>query len=1093
MTDQPAFRVVGCSSCSATWIIESDPSAGSAECPDCGTTHQRGSLRSLASGDDPDVIRELRSRIMAARSGHEDEAAALDDYGVLEDQVEDYFDRRDQLIDDVVAGGGDVDLHPIHSERFADQAHAHLERQERRYEAHADAALGLYDDKFEGVGTDDWRHDVRAGAVRDRLEQWGTDPDSVDARTGELALDDQLPADTTATVTLDAESTATGLWASMFQRPEVHEAFVAGCRRFASDRSPSDLSDALQRYGVAHDIRGTIQRLGRLDTSGVDAETEQDAIRRLVYGDAETTGLCKLARRLGTQRADRDALTGTARLLGWATPENDVAAPTIAVRLTEAFRDRPREQREAVVDLLWALSRHCEVVVVGSPIDLRWMAVDHELDRGSFSERWTGRRGTAQIDERTNRALDSLDRDSSATDLLRCLHDASGERLPYAALCDALDVSTARISQIISSDDPSLRDLGLVETISAGGQTIVELSPAGRETIEAIDAEIGRQRDLGEWLDAPLSDQLNSSDHGRVTPREDVGGDGTDPRRKGEGLAPVGTLSRAHAAGAVGAAEPGGIALVDSAVAKAADYRCSQVWVDDDGGRVVTSAEYVNPMQYWVSIARSLTHWRVWEYALTADRMESADHEFADLFDEHRQLLRSSRCLGHLPDEVEDVDDYADALQDARDHLEQMTTRLADEDFEDESRFRGAILREAHGLVGTMVHLCDLCGVDVVRELRLPAFSGDFDADRWEDLTKTLAIGTAIQSRYGQFAAYRQLFENRDEKLEWTTFADVDAADPTGEMIGSMVVVGNFGDRRGEKRASFVDDLRSALRRPRNVREDAPEFRVPISVRAFEHGREHVATAAARIASRKHLRLTRDAVSLLMLFASTPYAAATALNWLDSESLSREIEIAEVRYALSKLPVESLLPACRPGARRIVKALLAADEPLTTAELTSNKWAGVDRATLSRSDNSAPGDRLQALGLLTKTEEGWRLPLSFHETERHETVLPTMVDDADQLFVRDILFEVAERLVEDGDRWGDGDDPICGCWSSLTSAGIPDCMSLVEEWAWLWDWIPVIEAVVDEPAASIGRGDNTNDNRVAFGLQPDQRPIQQVA
>lgn len=46
---------------------------------------------------------------------------------------------------------------------------------------------------------------------------------------------------------------------------------------------------------------------------------------------------------------------------------------------------------------------------------------------------------------------------------------------------------------------------------------------------------------------------------------------------------------------------------------------------------------------------------------------------------------------------------------------------------------------------------------------------------------------------------------------------------------------------------------------------------------------------------------------------------------------------------------------------------------------------------------------------------------------------------------------------------------------------------LVEEWPWVADWIPILEDVLDSPAAvDVGRG---VDETVAFGQRPVQESI----
>ena len=211
----------------------------------------------------------------------------------------------------------------------------------------------------------------------------------------------------------------------------------------------------------------------------------------------------------------------------------------------------------------------------------------------------------------------------------------------------------------------------------------------------------------------------------------------------------------------------GGVSVVDRAVAGRTDRAEGRIWIDQDADAVGISCEYDSPMPYWVSTAAALTNWRLWEFILTEERLADSS-DFVDLFDDHRQILRGSRCLGHLSDEHETPADYIRALQTARDDLLELTKQWQQGDYDDRDRFRGTITREALGLVGTMVHLLDLVDVDATFEVRIPELS-KFDTDHRRTMAHSLAIGLAICSRYGQHTGYRQLFETRDAKLEWTT------------------------------------------------------------------------------------------------------------------------------------------------------------------------------------------------------------------------------------------------------------------------------------------------------------------------------------
>lgn len=80
------YAVVGCSSCSALWILEGRQET--ARCPQCGKTHRYAKLKTFVETDDADHAREVRASMLASRGGHADAFAAVDSFADLESQVE---------------------------------------------------------------------------------------------------------------------------------------------------------------------------------------------------------------------------------------------------------------------------------------------------------------------------------------------------------------------------------------------------------------------------------------------------------------------------------------------------------------------------------------------------------------------------------------------------------------------------------------------------------------------------------------------------------------------------------------------------------------------------------------------------------------------------------------------------------------------------------------------------------------------------------------------------------------------------------------------------------------------------------------------
>lgn len=80
------YAVVGCEECSYLWIVEGRPETS--RCPRCGKTRGYDKRRKFVRTEDADHAREVRSSMLANRSGHGDAFAELDSFADLDDQLE---------------------------------------------------------------------------------------------------------------------------------------------------------------------------------------------------------------------------------------------------------------------------------------------------------------------------------------------------------------------------------------------------------------------------------------------------------------------------------------------------------------------------------------------------------------------------------------------------------------------------------------------------------------------------------------------------------------------------------------------------------------------------------------------------------------------------------------------------------------------------------------------------------------------------------------------------------------------------------------------------------------------------------------------
>ncbi|MFC6974167.1 DUF5817 domain-containing protein [Halomicroarcula sp. GCM10025709] len=81
------YAVVGCSECSALWIVEGEQATS--QCPRCGSRRQHDKRRRFVETDDEAHAREVRASMLANRQGHGEDFAELDSVAEMEGQIED--------------------------------------------------------------------------------------------------------------------------------------------------------------------------------------------------------------------------------------------------------------------------------------------------------------------------------------------------------------------------------------------------------------------------------------------------------------------------------------------------------------------------------------------------------------------------------------------------------------------------------------------------------------------------------------------------------------------------------------------------------------------------------------------------------------------------------------------------------------------------------------------------------------------------------------------------------------------------------------------------------------------------------------------
>jgi len=814
-------------------------------------------------------------------------------------------------------------------------------------------------------------------------------------------------------VTVDLDQSPAELWYTIATAEGFQEQLIEAVRELLADADgarPLALYDA----GVTA-LEGGYARL----VADLDRPPETDGHRQALaltaqFGQGEITPL-------GFAPLD-EVVDGPIALL-----EAVDMQPTIVVD-AEGIRDRRRAHREQNCRLLAGLATTCDVRVVTGPITARWLAREHRDQLPvEFSEQATTR-GEQHTPSETivENALETLDVDGRAITLLRDLEADPSDTLALHEVQARHEVSKSRVSQVLGR----LEELQLIERYGPRNARKVELRPAGKTVVVTMDAEQGRQT----ALEPEFSDTGNTHHRPCYPARSRRGEEGA--------AAPYRTryLRRRDHVAAAGTAEEGVITAVCDTLPLTEtpeDRHIRHVSYDRKRDEAVIAVRATSALQYMTSLALGLASPRFLDEALPTERLDDLEPP--------TPILRNARNIGGLSTEAaNDGDVLRENLVEWGQDLADMTTELKNGEYEDRDRFRGEILRAAHGLAGTIVHLLDTAGVDVVRELRVPSGLTD---ETLAEIAQSVATSTVVQSRYGAFALYRQLFEHREHKREQAFSVDVDLADHVGEYIGGLVLRGPRADRVGRH-------VEGQLRDPAPLHEDAPVIAVQVPVRTVD--RTDYAEAVTRMLDEKGLDPTRQAVTLFHALTASPYATTEAIHWLEGEVRPRDIRLDEIRMALSRLDSERLLPAAPPSVSKIVAALLRHTTPLSQAALA-------DAADVSARSIRTYTDALAALDLIRHTEAGWQLALSI---ERSETVVPEPVAD-EYVAPQDLLFEVLIAIT----------DPDTVTDPAVTDALTwpPDLMALCDAVPDLAPWIRLARALAavgmanDPPSVTFGR------------------------
>ncbi len=958
------FAVIGCNRCTTHWVTEqrhSEHPDSSVECPGCGKQHS-GTQRTLATASSREAACEARGQLLADKAGHGDEYRTNPAYEDAEQQVRDTLpiDREafENAVNDTIGEHRQiledaVDAHPVGKHAFEDAVDTHPVGKHAFEDEAADALakpLGNEPEPYGSTDTDNKtfpRPLYPAEQVKKNTTTISEINDTQIYSNAGLTITQQRTHMATATVS--AHQPITGLWYELVTQPVVKKHFINAVGT-VTDRGYDELetvlnaAEILETPGNGHGTRSLFHSIRKRDSEHATKE------------------LLRVIRELGTGHSTVNDIHATARLFRFADPDRDDArAPTLGVELNhDEFRDMPRSQRIDVCELLGTLSKAFDIRLECTRITKSYLRHYHREHLPGVSEWEKAQRVESQVDE----ALTNLDVDSTHVQILRALNDQPAETLRYHEVYANLETSRSRARQCIST----LKNYGLVESFGSDSAKKLSLLNAGRETLAHINEHHGRQI----TLENSVSQTPKSSRQRRVN-RDAAGGSHTGTstdtatatsRTATDTAQPYRTayLSRAdHTAITAAGADTGTVTVVNDCVDDV-DSKTRFVSFDEGRGEAVVSVHASTPLDYSVSIAVALASPRFVDAALDVMRLDAV------LNDVPAEILRHGRQVGYLTDDVlADAGACRDMLVQWGEDVAEMTRMLKHKEYEDRDEFVGEILRDAHGLAGSIVHLLDEAGIDLVRDVRVPAA---LNSGKVVSLAESMAHSVFVQSRYQSRVAYRELFEQREEKRTSKLGVEVEAADPFGSLIGSFVVRGG-----GAERVTGLLEDELGEREPHS---DAAEFCVPVPFR--DVSRETVATTATRVLGPKNLRVTRNIVSVLDAVVGSPFLVASALQQLAPESTPREMDAAELRYALQQLTSDDILSELPRSVGEIVMVLVDADCVLSQKTVS-------ERADVSTQTVRNHADMLKATGLVHQGPDGWRFAVEFG-SELGDSMMP---------------------------------------------------------------------------------------------------------
>ena len=674
--------------------------------------------------------------------------------------------------------------------------------------------------------------------------------------------------------------------------------------------------------------------------------------------------------------------------------------PTVALGLPDQWRQREAAERRRWLSFVAELSGVVDVVLDLSRIEQARLLERHEDDVPASlvndlrQTAPTRSGGAARIAERVGEA--------EARRVLHALREAPQEALTMDEIQQHVytrDVgrtaNAKRVTKLLEQD--------LVDRREVDGERHVVLLPLGARVLDVLDEEDVSPPSVSAGsnavsadggLDTTAGSSSDGGEHGAgasvnnppklstgpctpVWTREDPSPDSDspapdspsldrdeaaeavaldeddDPPRQTDGWGP---LWWHHAVDSV--TGPERLALVDEPLSD--DLPDRVVSLDWERDVAVVGVEANSTIAWTASrLAAALTDDRLLNSVLSADRVGD---DLEDLAIDDPVVRRLAAQIGWHGKSDEHRGAFRDRLRAAGSELLADAGAIGSGSGFD-GDLAGDVLRRAHGLIGTVVRLLDLAGLEVRMEFR--ADWREWSHKGLDALRQFIGQATTISTVHGAYPLFRAMFEDREDKREIALGApSVD--DGRGESLASWCLRGPGASR--SRMLWHLDYLDADLHPADPGSQNYAEFYADVDVNVA--GREEVGTVATRLLDFKSLSDTKQSVTLLYGLSAGPFAAAEALYGLGKESRhpDRDLRVDEVRTALAQLDPAQLVPDLdRRGNSRaagsILSVLLRTEEDLSLREL-----AEAADVTTQTARNRV--DELEALGLLEREDLG---------------------------------------------------------------------------------------------------------------------------